>query len=69
MPTKSTKLIYWITTALFAGFMIFSAIPNIPGLSRIFYSFHWYCEIVGINCDTNAFLEKDQRMGLCRIVL
>ncbi|MDZ4070828.1 MAG: DoxX family protein [Sediminibacterium sp.] len=29
MPTKSTKLIYWITTALFAGFMIFSAIPNI----------------------------------------
>ncbi|MBL0882238.1 MAG: DoxX family protein [Chitinophagaceae bacterium] len=29
MPTKSTKLIYWITTALFAGFMIFSAVPNI----------------------------------------
>lgn len=29
MPNKSTKLIYWITTVLFAGFMIFSAIPNI----------------------------------------
>ena len=26
---KSTKLTYWISTALFAGFMIFSAIPNI----------------------------------------
>jgi len=26
---KSTKIIYWITTILFAGFMIFSAIPNI----------------------------------------
>ncbi len=26
---KSTKIIYWTTTILFAGFMIFSAIPNI----------------------------------------
>ncbi|TDO29111.1 DoxX family protein [Sediminibacterium goheungense] len=26
---KKTKLIYWITTILFSGFMIFSAIPNI----------------------------------------
>lgn len=26
---KSTKIIYWICTVLFAGFMIFSAIPNI----------------------------------------
>lgn len=25
---KKTKLIYWITTILFSGFMIFSAIPN-----------------------------------------
>lgn len=26
---KTTKLVYWISTILFAGFMIFSAIPNI----------------------------------------
>ena len=26
---NKTKLIYWITTILFSGFMIFSAIPNI----------------------------------------
>lgn len=26
---KSTKIIYWVTTGLFAAFMIFSAIPNI----------------------------------------
>jgi hypothetical protein len=26
---KKTKIIYWIATALFAGFMIFSAIPEI----------------------------------------
>lgn len=26
---KTTKLIYWITTILFSGFMIFSAVPNI----------------------------------------
>ena len=26
---KSTKIIYWITTILFAAFMIFSAIPDI----------------------------------------
>ena len=26
---KTTKIIYWTTTALFAGFMTFSAIPNI----------------------------------------
>lgn len=26
---KSTKIIYWTTTILFAAFMIFSAIPNI----------------------------------------
>jgi uncharacterized membrane protein YphA (DoxX/SURF4 family) len=26
---KSTKIIYWVTTILFAGFMIFSAIPDI----------------------------------------
>lgn len=26
---KSTKIIYWTTTVLFAGFMIFTAIPNI----------------------------------------
>lgn len=26
---KSTKIIYWTTTILFAGFMIFSAIPDI----------------------------------------
>jgi hypothetical protein len=26
---KSTKIIYWTTTVLFAGFMIFSAIPDI----------------------------------------
>ena len=25
---KSAKIIYWVTTILFAGFMIFSAIPN-----------------------------------------
>lgn len=28
---KSTKIIYWITTILFAGFMIFTAIPNPQG--------------------------------------
>lgn len=26
---KTTKIIYWTTTVLFAAFMIFSAIPNI----------------------------------------
>lgn len=26
---KSTNIIYWVTTVLFAGFMIFSAIPDI----------------------------------------
>ena len=26
---KNTKIIYWTTTILFSGFMIFSAIPNI----------------------------------------
>ena len=26
---KATKMIYWTTTVLFAGFMTFSAIPNI----------------------------------------
>lgn len=26
---KTTKIIYWVTTILFAGFMIFSAIPDI----------------------------------------
>ncbi len=26
---RSTKIIYWTTTILFAGFMIFSAIPDI----------------------------------------
>jgi uncharacterized membrane protein YphA (DoxX/SURF4 family) len=26
---KSTSIIYWVTTVLFAGFMIFSAIPDI----------------------------------------
>ena len=26
---QSTKIIYWTTTILFAGFMLFSAIPNI----------------------------------------
>lgn len=26
---KTTKLIYWISTVLFAGFMIFTAVPNI----------------------------------------
>lgn len=28
---KSTKIIYWTTTILFAGFMIFTAIPNPEG--------------------------------------
>ncbi|MFN3664714.1 MAG: DoxX family protein [Sediminibacterium sp.] len=26
---KTNKLIYWITTILFSGFMIFTAVPNI----------------------------------------
>lgn len=26
---KKTKIIYWVATILFAGFMIFSAIPNV----------------------------------------
>jgi hypothetical protein len=26
---KRTKIIYWVTTIIFGGFMIFSAIPNI----------------------------------------
>jgi hypothetical protein len=29
MTTKTTHLLYWIFTILFAGLMIFSAIPNI----------------------------------------
>ncbi len=28
---KKTKIIYWIVTILFAGFMIFSAVPDVMG--------------------------------------
>jgi len=31
---KSTKIIYWTTTILFAGFMIFSAIPDLSMTSE-----------------------------------
>ncbi len=56
---KSTKIIYWISTGLFAAFMIFSAVPDIImmddavkfmthlGYPKYFIPFIGYAKILG----------------------
>lgn len=54
--TKATRIIYWTLTILFAGFMAFTAIPDILmvdeakkmfeplGLSYLFIAFYRHCK-------------------------
>ena len=56
---KSTKIIYWISTGLFAAFMIFSAVPDIImmddavkfmthlGYPKYFIPFIGYAKVLG----------------------
>ena len=40
MTTKSTNLIYWVSTILFSGLMIFSAVGGIEPTQQTIQNFH-----------------------------
>lgn len=42
MNTKTTNILYWVFTLLFAGLMIFSAIPNIMSNQQSIEVFHGF---------------------------
>ncbi|MBK8141381.1 MAG: DoxX family protein [Chitinophagaceae bacterium] len=42
MNTKTTNILYWVFTLLFAGLMIFSAVPNIMSNQQSIDVFHGF---------------------------
>lgn len=40
MTAKTTNILYWVFTVLFAGLMIFSAVPNVKPEEKIIEMFH-----------------------------